>query len=1013
MAIYHCSTKPLGRKGGRSAVAAAAYRSAECLVNERDGLTHDYRTRSGVEHTEVFLPAGVEAAWAQDRSALWNAAEAAERRSDARTAREWTVALPHELTPEQRVELVREFAQELADRYGCAVDVALHAPNRAGDERNHHAHLLTTTRRIEEDRFGPKTSIERKDRDLLAEGLPTGRMQVTDVRALWEGVANEHLARAGHEHRIDHRSHVERGLEIEPTEHQGVHATGIQRKGGLVDRGRLETGAANRNAELIRERPEQVLGVITGERSVFDRHDIARALHRALDGEPVQFQNAFARVMASPDLVRLQEESRDERGRVVEPERFTTRRMVEVERGMAEAVDRLSASAGHGIDRGHLAAAFTRQPHLADEQRAAVEHVTGAEGIAAVVGRAGAGKSTMLGAAREAWEAAGYRVHGAALAGKAAEGLEQSSGIASRTVASWERSWERGNDQLRRGDVLVVDEAGMVSSEQMARVVAAAERGGAKLVLVGDAEQLQPIQAGAAFRAIAERTGYVELEGIRRQGEAWQREASLALGKQDTVRGLAAYEAHGAVRFEDSREAARGAAVRDYLADREALPEGSRIALAHTRADVQALNEGIRAGLRERGELGEEARFEARVGARSFAAGDRVLFLENSRELGVKNGTLGTVLEAAEGRITARLDEGRQVTVEAAGYDAVDHGYATTIHKAQGATVDRAYVVGSASMDRHMAYVALTRHREGVTLYAGRDEFQDFSGLAERLSRGGLKETTLDYAAGFAERRGIVPRSEIEVPRAPEPALEPARPAEAPRRGMFAGLKLGRASEKLGRDPERPAARPEVAREPGPAARPAPDRELTMTRLSGAVDGYVRAFADTERMIEASLPVLPHQALALRRAGERLDGVDRGVGQDVRTALERQPGLARGLDTREGRAALMGAVAHERQVRQTPELRAERYAEIWKGLSAERERLNGWGQEGEQRKAVEGRMRDLAGEIKRDPQAESLMRERSRQLGIEMNSRLGRVLEAANVREAHQIVRRRSQGLSR
>ena len=305
---------------------------------------------------------------------------------------------------------------------------------------------------------------------------------------------------------------------------------GIERKGGQIERGRLDARAANRNAALIREKPEQVLTLITGEQSVFDRHDIARALHRAINADPREFQNAFARVLASPELVRLQDEQRDARGRVVEAERFTTRRMVDLERGMAEGVDRLVATAGHGVDRRQVEAALARHPGLAHEQRAAVEHITGREGIAAVVGRAGAGKSTMLGAAREAWEAAGYRVHGAALAGKAAEGLEQSSGIRARTLASWERAWERGSDRLGRGDVLVVDEAGMVSSEQMARVVAAVERDGAKLVLVGDPEQLQPIQAGAAFRAIAERAGYVELEGIRRQRESWQRGQAWPLG---------------------------------------------------------------------------------------------------------------------------------------------------------------------------------------------------------------------------------------------------------------------------------------------------------------------------------------------------------------------------------------------------------------------------------------------------------------------------------------------------
>ena len=203
-------------------------------------------------------------------------------------------------------------------------------------------------------------------------------------------------------------------------------------------------------------------------------------------------------------------------------------------------------------------------------------------------------------------------------------------------------------------------------------------------------------------------------------------------------------------------------------------PDGSRIVLAHRRADVRELNGAIRAARQESGELLGERSYATNDGERHFAPGDRVLFLENNRDLGVKNGMLGTVQEAEEGRLAARLDNaqgpalGRTVSVSTANYAAIDHGYATTIHKSQGATVDRAYVLSSGRMDRHLTYVAMTRHREEATLYAGRDEFKDLQGLSERLGRAGLKETTLDYAKDFAEQRGMADRlgvsSEIVVP---------------------------------------------------------------------------------------------------------------------------------------------------------------------------------------------------------------------------------------------------------
>ncbi|CAI2936813.1 Ti-type conjugative transfer relaxase TraA [Aminobacter niigataensis] len=891
MAIYHLSMKPVSRGKGRSAVASMAYRAGEKLTNERDGITHDYTAKQGVEHAEIVLPEGVNADWVRDRSDLWNAAEFAEKRKDARVAREFEIALPYELSAEERLEATREFAQELADRYGAAVDFAIHAPHDASDVRNHHAHVMMTTRQATEDGLGDKTYLERENKWLLSNNLPTTDMQLLDIRQRWDGIANERLAMAGLDIRIDHRSHMERGLEIAPTEHMGVHATQMERRGLDVSRTRLDEEAAQRNAELIREKPEQVLTLISGEKSVFNRRDVARALHRYINDDPQEFQSAFAKVMASPALVELQAERADPATGEIELARYSTREMVEIESGMVESAQRMHQAHNHGVGRRHVERAIGAQDAaiqrssgeasagLSDEQRNAIEHITGPERIAAVVGYAGAGKSTMLAAARVAWEAEGYQVHGAALSGKAAEGLEESSGIQSRTLASWSRGWENDRGTIGRGDVFVIDEAGMVGSRQLARFVTEAEARGAKIVLVGDHEQLQAIGAGAPFRAITEEIGHAELSEIRRQRVDWQREASVDFATHRTAEGLAAYRDRGNISFAETGEDARSEIVRDYLADRDERPEGTRVAMAHRRADVRAINDAIRAELQDRGELarvreaddnlapgdvaheregpGRALTFQTNAGKRDFATGDRIVFLENSRDLGVKNGMLATVDHVEPGRIIATLDgRGDSVSVPIGDYQAIDHGYATTIHKNQGATVDRSYVLASGTMDRHLTYVAMTRHRDGVQLYAAQDEFtnagrlvehgaapyehdpqksasyfvtlendkgeqrtlwgvdleramkeaapeigekiglqhegstpitlpdgtqthrntwkvQDagelaYSQLERRLSRSGVKETTLDYTRDFAERRGIAEqmgvRSEIEIP---------------------------------------------------------------------------------------------------------------------------------------------------------------------------------------------------------------------------------------------------------
>jgi Ti-type conjugative transfer relaxase TraA len=618
--------------------------------------------------------------------------------------------------------------------------------------------------------------------------------------------------------RIDARSHAECGLQMEPTRHVGVHATAIARRGGDAERQAIDTEASAKNARAVMERPAAVLDIITREKSVFDQRDIARALHRYI-ADPAAYQTALAKVMACPDLMKLQDEYRGEDGRTIGA-KFTTRAMFATERDMAERVDRMAQAKGFAVEADRAIARVEREKGFAfkDEQAAAVYHLAGDARVAAVAGMAGAGKSTMLGAANAAWTMGGHRVFGAALSGKAAEGLEESSGIKSHTLAKWEHQWKQGKMHLQRGDVFVIDEAGMVGSEQLARFVKAADQAGAKLVLVGDAEQLQAINAGAAFRAITDRAGCVDLEVITRQKEGWMQKASVAFGQARTGDALAVYAEHGAVQFHEDKAATAQAVIRDAVSDAIQRPEASRIVLAHRNEDVRSLNEGIRADLKSAGKLGADATFQTEQGEREFAEGDRIVFLENSTKLGVKNGTLGTVVAAQNGSLTVRVDgrggareiakhylgqavnvlTGRTlidtrkpvfVTVNDQSYAKVAHGYATTIHKSQGATVDRAFVMASNSMDRHLAYVAMTRHKHEAKLYADRGEFADMAALSGRLGRSNAKETTLDYTL----RRGLAPASEIVLP--PEMAPQPpaAQSAADAIREKFAREREGRA----------------------------------------------------------------------------------------------------------------------------------------------------------------------------------------------------------------------------
>nr|WP_064250727.1 Ti-type conjugative transfer relaxase TraA [Rhizobium leguminosarum]OAP88871.1 conjugal transfer protein TraA [Rhizobium leguminosarum] len=742
MAVPHFSVGIVARGSGRSAVLSAAYRHCAKMEFEREARTIDYSRKQGLLHEEFVIPEDAPD-WLRsmlaDRSVsgasetFWNKVEAFEKRTDAQLAKDVTIALPIELSSDQNIALVRDFVERHITAKGMVADWVFHdAPG------NPHIHLMTTLRPLTEDGFGAK-----KVAVLGPDGNPVRNDAGKIVYELWAGTAddfnafrdgwfacqNRHLALAGLDIRIDGRSFEKLGIELTPTIHLGVGTRAIERKGDggeekvALERLELQGERRAENARRIQRNPEIVLDLITREKSVFEERDIAKILYRYID-DAALFQNLMAQILQSPQTLRLDRERMDLVTGVRAPSKYTTRELIRLEAQMANQAIWLSKRSSHGVKQAVLSGVFSRHERLSDEQKTAIEHVAGPERIAAVIGRAGAGKTTMMKAAREAWEAAGYRVVGGALAGKAAEGLDREAGIASRTLSAWELRWDQERDRLDDKTVFVLDEAGMVSSRQMARFVEAVTASGSKLVLVGDPEQLQPIEAGAAFRAISERIGYAELETIYRQREQWMRDASLDLARGNVSAALDAHAQRDLVRTSWTRDEAVTALIADW--DHEYDPAKSTLILAHRRVDVRLLNEMARSKLVERGVIEAGHAFKTEDGTRQFAAGDQIVFLKNEGSLGVKNGMLARVVDAQPGRIVADIGDGedhRQVVVEQRFYANVDHGYATTVHKSQGATVDRVKVLASSTLDRHLSYVAMTRHRETAELYVGLEEF--------------------------------------------------------------------------------------------------------------------------------------------------------------------------------------------------------------------------------------------------------------------------------------------------
>jgi Ti-type conjugative transfer relaxase TraA len=538
MAIYHLHVKVIGRKAGSSAVASAAYRSASRLRDERLDRAQNFTGKRGVVHSEVMLPEHAPEAWG-DRQRLWNDVEAFEVRKDAQLAREVEFALPRELTRAQGITLARDFVQSEFVGQGMIADLNVHWDRAEDGSPKPHAHVMLTMRAVDEDGFGQK--VREWNRTAM----------VTRWRTRWAELANARLAERDIDARIDHRSLDAQGIALEPQSKVGAPAQRIEgERIEAAERAEMHREIARNNGQRIVANPSVALEAITHQQSTFTHRDMAMFAHRHSDGTH-QFNAVMGAMRSAPDLVAL---GRDGRGET----RFTTSRMIVAEQRLHSAAGLMAERQHHAVsdaDRGDAALARAAEHGLvlSGEQAEALAQITDRRDLGIVVGYAGTGKSAMLGVAREAWEAAGYQVRGAALSGIAAENLESGSGIASRTIASMEHGWGQGRDLLDPRDILVTDEAGMIGTRQLERVLSQAAAAGAKVVLVGDPQQLQSIAAGAAFRWVHERHGGAELGEVRRQQEDWQRAATRDLATGSIWEAIHAYDSHGKVHEAQTR----------------------------------------------------------------------------------------------------------------------------------------------------------------------------------------------------------------------------------------------------------------------------------------------------------------------------------------------------------------------------------------------------------------------------------------------------------------------------
>ena len=938
MAIYHHTTRMIGQSNGGNPVKALAYIAGVQLADQKTGENFDFKDKA-VEDVKILLPENAPS-WAkeiqklvcEDREKalqlLSNMANAAEKRDDGQVYREIEFSLPRELTSEQNKKLAEEYVQDQFCGLGILAIQGFHTEvcEKTG-ELNPHCHTFFLTRELTEEGLALKKNREWNQRELHEQW-----------REQWAQYASFHLKMHGHDITLDHRSYKDQGLDIEPQVKLGKGVNEQEKRAQRKGEGKATSEAKGadgeknvdsfqedcsqkqefvegkpatdriqelrsiqlRNLYRIMRRPETVFDIVTRHHATFMWGDVQKILGRYVD-EAELFQRLEARLRNSKELLLLKINGvRNQEGQIEERAIYTTRSMLKAEKELVSTAESLASHQSHAVSSSAVEHGLNRLQeklqkaghHLSEDQERAIRHLTAEGQLKCIVGYAGAGKTTALEACRDIWEAEGYRVYGLAPTGRAAQNLE-GSGITSQTLHKFLKDFNEGRSQYSDKSVVILDEAGMVDVGRFESFLGAIQTLGVKAVVVGDSGQLQPVEAGPAFRLVTERVGVSRLEEVVRQKEEWQREATVLFGRQESQKAIQTYQERGHVHLVDEalpgnhkvedvlrryeisartsglifraimkdiqeqypeektvfpyvkqhedykeflkwrgiqkeagkeilgksdvyrgaleargldplemarlfvskdqgkpaqykeasetlktkkldhligvertpgqavevRSATKDALIADWQKTHREAPHKSLLMMAYSNRDVRDLNTQARTYLKTSGALDQEdvtytitREIEGDFGRRTqlkeerpFSKGDRIVFTRNKADLGVKNGSIGTILSLDRKTIAVELDKGKTLTFSPHLFSFFDQGWAVTIHKSQGTTVDKSFLLASHEMNQNLTYVAMTRHREDVQIYGSTLDFWREEKVSEILAKSGEKLGAADY----------------------------------------------------------------------------------------------------------------------------------------------------------------------------------------------------------------------------------------------------------------------------
>ena len=741
VAIGFARLEYVKRSSKKNSCAKSAYNSRGKIVFEgteyTSGRLYDWTYKEKPSYHDVLLPDQVDSKF-KDPSLLWNIIEKLEKRVDSQLAMELVLALPDDeiISLDDKANLAISFAKANFVQHGFAAQIDIHPPEqqerileetgeKEENSHNWHVHLLIPTRRFNERGDDLET---KKPRDIGAVVRKGYAISGTNWGKLWTQHQNEYFESKGLDLRVDPTGVVAQ-LHLGPRRMMGKNSS-------LLLDSNDHLSEENRRAL---SNPSTFIKKLTESKSIFTQEDLEKHLQQLSD--PNEMAKLREQVWKHKGLVQLMD--RQDQAPL---QFFSSVEVVEEEKKILRLAEKMSARTSFLIDSTKI---NEHNETLNEEQKKAFLGIVQGSSLSCIEGHAGTGKSVLLAALKDVYQANGYKVRAFGPDNASAIVLEEKGLTNATNIHRFLFKKYHATQEISTGkEVWIVDEAGKISNGPLLEFLKVAEKSKAQVIFAGNSAQLPPVERGGMFQDFCNRFGCQFLENIQRQSKEEQRDIAKKLAKGEIASAINMIASTGGFKWSPHKDGAMMDAFAQWVKDRSHFPYSSHLLIAHSNREVMQFNELVHYYRKSLGELGDkEFECDGPFGRFLVSTGDIIEFRKNA-SLGVSNGLKGTLLSAKENRfevVVKQRGRERKVVFDPREYSSFHLGYASTYYRSQGQTVDRAYVMYSSQMSREMFYVGLTRHVKQATCFISMEDASCLARVKMQVMRSSAKKTTLNY----------------------------------------------------------------------------------------------------------------------------------------------------------------------------------------------------------------------------------------------------------------------------